>query len=142
MNASVKDIGERGAKRPEKTGAAQVAEPGKVPDLASFSDDELVVLATDAQAELTARRERRRSEFLENIREQARVLGIDPSEVAAALGRKGKRTSSDKRAAVAAKYRNPANHAETWAGRGAKPQWVRAALEAGTSLDDFKIPTT
>jgi DNA-binding protein H-NS len=37
------------------------------------------------------------------------------------------------------KFRNPANHAETWAGRGRKPAWVIAALEAGKTLDELRI---
>jgi DNA-binding protein H-NS len=109
-------------------------------DISALSDDELEALITTAQQELSTRREKKRSEFFASVREQARALGFDPSEVAAALGRKGKRATSDRRAAVAPKYRNPANHAETWAGRGAKPMWVRAALEAGKKLEDLKIP--
>jgi len=40
---------------------------------------------------------------------------------------------------VAAKYRNPANPAETWAGRGLKPRWLTAAIKAGKKQDDFLI---
>ena len=32
-------------------------------------------------------------------------------------------------------YRNPANAAETWSGRGRKPKWVIEWLEAGNSLE-------
>ena len=32
------------------------------------------------------------------------------------------------RGKVAAKYQNPDNPAETWAGRGLKPRWLAAAL--------------
>jgi DNA-binding protein H-NS len=40
---------------------------------------------------------------------------------------------------VPAKYHNPKNHAETWAGRGATPRWLRAELKAGRKLEDFAI---
>jgi DNA-binding protein H-NS len=40
---------------------------------------------------------------------------------------------------VPAKYRNPENPAETWAGRGLKPRWLAAALEAGKMLEDFSV---
>jgi DNA-binding protein H-NS len=40
---------------------------------------------------------------------------------------------------VAAKYRNPDNPAETWAGRGLKPRWLTAAIKAGKKQDDFLI---
>ena len=39
-------------------------------------------------------------------------------------------------------FRNPANPAEIWAGRGRKPAWVIAALEAGKTLDDLRIKKT
>ena len=43
------------------------------------------------------------------------------------------------RGAVPPKYRNPANPAETWAGRGLKPRWLAAALKTGKKLEDFTI---
>ena len=38
---------------------------------------------------------------------------------------------------VAPKYRGPSG--ETWAGRGAKPRWLVAAIKGGKKLDDFLI---
>jgi DNA-binding protein H-NS len=38
---------------------------------------------------------------------------------------------------VPPKYRSPLG--ETWAGRGAKPRWVVAAIKGGKKLDDFLI---
>jgi DNA-binding protein H-NS len=43
------------------------------------------------------------------------------------------------RGPVAPKYRNPANPAETWAGRGLKPRWLVAALKSGKKLEHFSI---
>jgi DNA-binding protein H-NS len=40
---------------------------------------------------------------------------------------------------VLPKYRNPANPAETWAGRGRQPRWVTEQLSSGKKLDDFRI---
>ena len=40
---------------------------------------------------------------------------------------------------VAPKYRNPANPAETWAGRGLRPRWLTAAIKGGKKLEDFAI---
>jgi DNA-binding protein H-NS len=37
------------------------------------------------------------------------------------------------------KYRNPADPAETWAGRGKQPRWVTEQLRSGKKLDDFQI---
>ncbi len=36
-------------------------------------------------------------------------------------------------------YRNPANSAETWTGRGRQPRWVRDALDRGLSLEDLAL---
>ena len=44
-----------------------------------------------------------------------------------------------KGAKVPPKYRNPANPEETWAGRGAQPRWLTAALKGGKKLTDFLI---
>jgi DNA-binding protein H-NS len=38
---------------------------------------------------------------------------------------------------VRAKYRSPSG--ETWAGRGARPRWLVAAIKGGKKLDDFLI---
>src|SRR5262249_23820055 len=38
---------------------------------------------------------------------------------------------------VSPKYRSPSG--ETWAGRGAKPKWLVAAIKGGKKLDDFLI---
>ncbi len=46
------------------------------------------------------------------------------------------------RGAVAPKYCNPDNPAETWAGRGLKPRWLSAALKAGGKLEDYSITAT
>jgi DNA-binding protein H-NS len=43
------------------------------------------------------------------------------------------------RGAVAPKYRNPENPAETWAGRGLKPRWLAAAIKSGKKPEDFLI---
>ena len=40
---------------------------------------------------------------------------------------------------VLPKYRNPADPAETWAGRGKQPRWVTEQLGSGKKLDDFRI---
>ena len=38
---------------------------------------------------------------------------------------------------VEPKYRSPSG--ETWAGRGAKPRWLVAAIKGGKKIDDFLI---
>ena len=38
-----------------------------------------------------------------------------------------------------AKYANPENKAETWAGFGRKPRWLESALKAGAKLESFAL---
>jgi DNA-binding protein H-NS len=40
---------------------------------------------------------------------------------------------------VLPKYQNPNNPAETWAGRGKQPRWLKTQLRSGKKLDDFRI---
>jgi len=58
----------------------------------------------------------------------------------ASLGARPRQASKRKSLAgrkVAAKYRGPSG--ETWAGRGAQPRWLTAAVKAGKKRDDFLI---
>ena len=55
------------------------------------------------------------------------------------LGRPPGAASKLKRRKVAPKYRNPKNRAETWAGRGGMPRWLRAEIKAGKKLESFAI---
>jgi DNA-binding protein H-NS len=41
---------------------------------------------------------------------------------------------------VPPRYRNPANPDETWTGRGNRPGWVKAHVEAGGKLESILIP--
>jgi DNA-binding protein H-NS len=56
-------------------------------------------------------------------------------------GTKGAKPGSSRgvQGAVAPKYRNPENPAETWAGRGLKPRWLTAAIKSGKKAEDFLI---
>src|SRR6266403_968004 len=45
--------------------------------------------------------------------------------------------SSLKGTKVPPKYRGPSG--ETWAGRGARPRWLVAAIKSGKKIDDFLI---
>jgi DNA-binding protein H-NS len=76
------------------------------------------------------------------VAEQRRALESELSKLtrfgAGGSGAKfGKRGGA--RGAVAPKYRNPENPAETWAGRGLKPRWLAAALKTGKKVEDFSI---
>jgi DNA-binding protein H-NS len=58
------------------------------------------------------------------------------SKAIAVVGRRGS-GSVLKGRTVPPKYRGPSG--ETWAGRGAKPRWLVAAIKGGKKLDDYLI---
>ena len=73
--------------------------------------------------------------LLERRADMERQLERMGSAVAVVRGRG--RGSALKGKKVPPKYRSPSG--ETWAGRGAKPRWLVAAIKGGKKLDDFLI---
>jgi DNA-binding protein H-NS len=53
------------------------------------------------------------------------------------VARRGRRKSALKGRKVAPKYRDRSGN--TWAGRGAKPRWLVAAMRGGRKLESFLI---
>jgi DNA-binding protein H-NS len=70
-----------------------------------------------------------------------KVLDRKASELRSQLSMLGRsatqRGSRLKGRKVPPKYRSPSG--ETWAGRGARPRWLVAAIKDGKKLDDFLI---
>ncbi|WP_425099808.1 H-NS family nucleoid-associated regulatory protein [Tropicibacter sp. S64] len=99
-------------------------------DLESLSREELQTLIKDAQKALKSVDARRRAEAKRAAEDAAKKFGYSLDEVigAGAKGSKG-----------APKYANPEDPSQTWTGRGRKPNWVIAALKAGTSLDELSL---
>jgi DNA-binding protein H-NS len=40
---------------------------------------------------------------------------------------------------VMPKFQNPAEPSQTWSGRGRRPRWVIELIEAGKTIEDFRI---
>jgi DNA-binding protein H-NS len=55
------------------------------------------------------------------------------------FGGRGKGKRGGKRGPVPPKYRNPANAAQTWSGRGKRPTWFVSALKGGKKEKDLLI---
>jgi DNA-binding protein H-NS len=43
---------------------------------------------------------------------------------------------------VMPKFQNPTQPSQTWSGRGRPPRWVRELIEAGKTIEDFRIWTS
>jgi len=102
--------------------------------ISSMNFDELLAVKAKVEAAIEARisEERRRlTASLERLESLSKTTkGIRGSA----------RSNGHAKRTLAAKYRNPANPKETWAGRGLRPRWLVAALKGGKKkLADFAV---
>jgi DNA-binding protein H-NS len=98
-------------------------------DFNSMSLDELWALRSEISSILKSKIAAEKAELEKRLR-QLRSNSL-PSEAARRERRPYPR--------VFPKYRNPADPAETWAGRGRQPRWLTEQLRSGRKLDDFRI---
>lgn len=97
--------------------------------LTSLSIEALLKLRDDVATALSKRAGEMKDQLM-------RLGSATGGRAAAGTGRRG-RGGPLKGRKVAPKYRGPGG--ETWAGRGARPRWLMAALKNGKKLDDFLI---
>ena len=101
-------------------------------NLNDLSLKELKDLQSQVAKAIATFEDRKKKEALSELEDRARSLGFSLAELTGA-------TISRKRAPASAKYANPANPSDTWSGRGRKPRWFEAALNAGKSPEDLAI---
>jgi len=102
--------------------------------------DQLIELKGRIEEMIEARIEREREALLRKldaIRGYEAMTAKSVNGVPHANGGSGKKKS---RAGATPRYRDPGTGA-TWTGRGPQPRWMREAIRAGKSPDDFLIPT-
>jgi DNA-binding protein H-NS len=92
----------------------------KPSNLGSMSVDQLLKLRADVEQVLTRKAAQLRDEL---------------SKLSGSRGQVGAHPLAGRKAPV--KFRDKAGN--TWAGRGAKPRWLVAAIKGGKKLDDFLI---
>ena len=90
-------------------------------------------------AQLQAKRQEilntKRSQVLDQLRAAIRLYGFSAHELGI-----GSATGKSKSAPRDAKYANPQNPSQTWAGgKGKRPNWVRLHLEQGGKLEELLI---
>jgi DNA-binding protein H-NS len=102
------------------------------PNLNALSLKELKDLQTQVAKAIATFEDRRKKEALSELEDKARALGFSLAELTGG-------TVARKRAPATAKYANPANRSDTWSGRGRKPRWFEAALNAGKSPEDLAL---
>jgi DNA-binding protein H-NS len=118
-------------------------------DIDSLSPKELdALLSQAAKRKKTLAKRKPVAQVRKKLVAAAKAEGYTIAELfgGAAATREPKAAKPAKRAAkkaavgkIAPKYRNPANAAETWTGRGKPPRWLAAELAAGKAKEDFLI---
>lgn len=101
-------------------------------DLNQLSLKELKELSGQVAKAIASFEDRKKKEALIALEEKARDMGFSLAEILDAAGQR-------KRAPALPKYANPADRSDTWSGRGRKPRWFVAALQAGKSASDLAI---
>lgn len=100
------------------------------PDLAELSLKQLEELKARVEEAISEARVREKAELRQKFTELAAKSGLSLSDVMD-TGRRGKK--------AAVKYQNPDNPAETWTGRGRKPNWLVAKLGRSGKIESFLI---
>ncbi len=111
-------------------------------NLRGMTRKELEKLRRDVDKALEKVEETEKKAALAAAEKAAREFGFSLAqlkEVAQPKTATAKPAKPDARKKVAPKYRNPADAAQTWTGRGRKPKWVEAHLASGGSLSDIEI---
>jgi len=103
-------------------------------NLSNLSSSELRNLQEQIKRELKQREGMDKQKAREQILAIAQQAGVPLRELLA--GFPGTRNKGGK---VAARYRNPANAAEQWTGRGRQPKWVKEWVDGGKPLDGLRI---
>lgn len=101
--------------------------------MATYS--ELMAQAQSLMAQAEQARKNELSAVIADIKAKMKQFGITPADLGSTAA--GKKSGKSKSTA-SAKYRGP--NGELWAGGpGRKPEWVRAVLASGKSIEDFLI---
>ncbi len=104
------------------------------PNLDNLSLEELKALQKDVEKAIADFESRKRKEAIEAVKAAAKEHGFSLDELTGgAAPRKSKASKNPP------KYRHPENAEMTWSGRGRQPAWIKEALQAGRSLDEFAI---
>lgn len=119
-------------------------------DITSLSAKELDVLINQARKRKTTLNKRKPIAVVrKKLTQLAKAEGYSIAELFGTGAARASKPAAAKAVAprkarkamgkVAAKYRNPANPAETWTGRGKQPRWLAAYTAAGRKVEEFLI---
>ena len=109
-------------------------------NLSGMSLKDLEALKTRVEKAISKYEKKEKAKALAAVKAAAKKLGYSLSELTGETGTAPRKTASKKSAkAGQVTHRDPANPENTYGGRGPRPKWLKEALAAGKSLDDFKV---
>lgn len=98
-----------------------------------MSREELDKLKGDIDKRLVEIEKEQRSAAMTEMRAIAKRHGVSMEEMVEMA------TANATPSGALPKFRDPENPENTWTGRGRKPKWLIAAIEAGADISDFAI---
>lgn len=107
-------------------------------DLKGLTLTELKALQKRVEKAIERHDAKKRNAALATLKSKAKELGFSLSELTGSTPSAAKAKPA-KKAPRKPTHRDPNNPDNTWSGRGARPKWLKEALDSGKSLDDFKI---
>jgi DNA-binding protein H-NS len=103
-------------------------------DIKNLNHNQLNELISKAQLRQTELRKEKVAKLREKIHALIKAEGYSFEDIFGQGRAKNRRTGP-----VAPKYRNPADPAQTWSGRGKRPRWYNDALKAGKKEKELAI---
>ena len=94
-------------------------------NIKELETEAITLLINELQSELKSRVKKEKENFLNTIKAKADFFGVSVEDLMIEASRSKKRKAGK----VQPKYQNPDNQAETWTGKGRKPNWLVAQLE-------------
>ena len=119
-------------------------------DLSRLSAKELSSLIRDAQKRKTVVSKRQpitkvRAQLVKAAQKAGYTInelfgtGAPAAAAKAPRAARGSKVAKTKGSKIAPKYRDPANPANTWTGRGKQPRWLAEYTNGGRKVEDFLI---
>jgi DNA-binding protein H-NS len=104
-------------------------------NIKELKTEAIVLLINELQSELKSRVKKEKENFLNTIKDKADFFGVSVEDLMIEASQSKKRKTGK----VKPKYQNPDNQAETWTGRGRKPNWLIDQLNNGKELANMLI---
>lgn len=92
----------------------------------------------ELQAQAEGLRAKEVAEVVSDIKAKIALYGLRAEDLGFTAAGAVAVTTKGKKKELKAKYRDDAT-GETWVGRGARPKWLQAHIEAGRDQEEFRI---